>query len=319
METLPDLSTLQEYQKNALIIILHDTSECLRLQICQKDEEIKKLKEQLTKVSKKNASSPDDRPNPDLKKIKKISKKKPGVQQNFKDHQLIATSEPDLIISHAVSHCKSCTTSLESTLAVGYEERQIFDIPKPRIEVTAHRAEKKQCACGHLTTAAFPTEISNSVQYGPRIQASNPNILEEVQVKPTLKQRVISHATENKVHIKSKKKSHHNVNSNQLTYGKKCVKKLFDIFSSNINYLAKSIAKSCDSSQRRKNQSLVNYYKTKTIRFILGIPALFNTNKETKRNTSPCRPENKTLGMFRRPQNILFRISNYLSSTRKQG
>jgi hypothetical protein len=40
------------------------------------------------------------------------------------------------------------------------------------LEVTAHRAERKRCACGHLTVAAFPPEAAASVQYGPRIKAA---------------------------------------------------------------------------------------------------------------------------------------------------
>ncbi|NOQ76726.1 MAG: IS66 family transposase, partial [Methylococcaceae bacterium] len=80
--------------------------------------------------------------------------------------------KPDIIESYAVTQCELCAASLESTFADGYEERQVFDIPLPKIDVTAHRAEKKKCTSGHITTAILPSEITASVQYGTRIKAA---------------------------------------------------------------------------------------------------------------------------------------------------
>jgi transposase len=83
---------------------------------------------------------------------------------------LSASDEPDRIEMHGVEQCAHCQASLVGSKVAGYEERQVFDIPTLRIEVTAHRAEIKVCpACGHLSIGAFPDTVTHTVQYGPTV------------------------------------------------------------------------------------------------------------------------------------------------------
>ena len=46
----------------------------------------------------------------------------------------------------------------------------MFDIPPIVIEVTEHRAERKRCSCGQVTTASFPQGVTAPAQYGTAIQ-----------------------------------------------------------------------------------------------------------------------------------------------------
>ena len=148
--------------------------ESLRLQIRQQADEIEALKERLDKNGQNSSKPPssDDLSKPDPKNLRSPSTNKSGGQQEHKGHNLKAVSTPNFIESHVVTQCELSAASLESVLAEGYEERQVFDIPLPRIEVTGHRAKKKECACGHITTALFPAEVTASVQYAARIKAA---------------------------------------------------------------------------------------------------------------------------------------------------
>lgn len=171
METLPDLAKLAGQEKDALIVELYKLIEDLRLQISSQGEEIAKLKGQLSKNSQNSSKPPssDGLSKPAPKSLRKPSHKKTGGQKGHKGHHLEAVANPEHITYHVVRQCEACGEILEAD-AESYEERQMFDIPIPRIEVTAHRAEKKRCTCGHVTTAQFPMTVTSSVQYGEHIK-----------------------------------------------------------------------------------------------------------------------------------------------------
>ncbi len=173
MERYPDLKPETEQEKDTLIIALYRVIEDLRLQIRQQAEEIEKLKGQLGKNSRNSSKPPssDGLSKPAPKSLRKSGTKKSGGQKGHAGHYLEAVVEPDAIEHYAVTSCEACAADLQTVRTEGYEERQVFDIPLPRIEVTAHRAEKKRCSCGHLTSAVFPSGVTGAVQYGARIKA----------------------------------------------------------------------------------------------------------------------------------------------------
>jgi len=62
--------------------------------------------------------------------------------------------------------------------------RQVFDIPAVRIEVTEHRVEVKECPnCYEEVEGAYPSEVSQRVQYGPEIK-SQTSYLNSYQLIP---------------------------------------------------------------------------------------------------------------------------------------
>lgn len=105
--------------------------------------------------------------------LRERSGKKPGGQLGHPGKTLSRSETPDATIDHFPLACTGCGGALEAAMATGHTARQVFDLPEPRpLIVTEHRAHACRCtACGTLTRASFPADVSAPVQYGPRIAA----------------------------------------------------------------------------------------------------------------------------------------------------
>ncbi|MCP4963464.1 MAG: IS66 family transposase [Actinomycetia bacterium] len=80
-------------------------------------------------------------------------------------------TDPDEVVVHHPSRCRACSASLADAEVVGVSVRQIFDVPDPTVVVVEHQAQRRQCACGCETTAAFPAGARSPACYGPSIKA----------------------------------------------------------------------------------------------------------------------------------------------------
>jgi transposase len=103
--------------------------------------------------------------------IAKEKGKKSGGQKDHNGRTLKMVSEPDAVIVHHAPFCSCCSKVFSaSDVEKVIHRRQVFDIPKPRLEVTEHQLGLITC-CGKKQSGAFPEGVNSLVQYGTKIKS----------------------------------------------------------------------------------------------------------------------------------------------------
>lgn len=132
-----------------------------------------KVKE-LTDRSKKNSTNSHKPPSSDgYAKKSAFSKGKGGKRGGQKGHegttlQMSSHIDYNEPIIPKVCVCGNDISNEPKTLV---EERQVIDIPEPKIEVTSHKQYSVICpCCGLKNKDEFPEGVNSPVQYGSRVR-----------------------------------------------------------------------------------------------------------------------------------------------------
>ncbi|MBE3095748.1 MAG: IS66 family transposase zinc-finger binding domain-containing protein, partial [Planctomycetes bacterium] len=149
------------------------------------EHRVRSLEEQVAKDSHNSSKPPssDGLAKPKPKSLRPPSARPTGGQPGHPGQTLRMVAKPDRTVFHPVQRCASCGRSLADQAPDRVERRQVFDLPAPKLEITEHQADVKTCACGHVTRAAFPPEVTAPMQYGLRVK-SVAVYLKEYQLLP---------------------------------------------------------------------------------------------------------------------------------------
>lgn len=110
-----------------------------------------------------------DRPE---KKTAPKSGRKRGRQPGAGGSGLSMVADPDVVEEHLPTACSGCGGGLGPGDSVGFERRQVRDIPLTTVTVTEHRAHRCRCACGTVTAESMPGSVAGSPSsYGPNLRA----------------------------------------------------------------------------------------------------------------------------------------------------
>jgi transposase len=162
-----EIGAAYDQGKEAVIALFHSSLE-------QLVNRIQALEDQLAKNSRNSGKPPssDGYQKPAPKSLRKRHGRKSGGQVGHVGYTLQAVERPNRVRVHRVKLCSYCQVSLKTVKGNGHEKRQIFDVPRVRVQVTEHQSEIKLCPhCGRENRAAFPAGVGQPVQYGPEIKA----------------------------------------------------------------------------------------------------------------------------------------------------
>jgi transposase len=145
----------------------------LSARVLELSARVTQLEARVSKNSQNSSKPPssDAFVKPPPRSLRRSSGRQPGKQPGGQGFALKPRPEPDEVVVHAPGACRSCGDDLSNAPVVGEQVRQVFDLPPIELEVTEHRAQRRACSCGAVTTAAFPPEATAPTCYGPGVAA----------------------------------------------------------------------------------------------------------------------------------------------------
>jgi transposase len=120
------------------------------------------------KRNSQNSNKPPSSDGPEVPRPQKpASPRKRGGQPGHEGAKRTRL-DPDKIVDHRPTHCRSCATPLNGTDAQA-KWAQVIELPEIKPHVTEHRAHSLRCdCCGVVTEQSLPDEVLQH-GFGPRL------------------------------------------------------------------------------------------------------------------------------------------------------
>jgi transposase len=153
----------------------------LRAQVVERDAVIEQLLVRVADLearldrNSRNSSQPPSSDNPFKKppprSLRGKSGRRAGKQPGDPGARLESRAVPDEVVSHVPEQCRGCGGDLKRAQVVGESRRQVFDLPRVWLRVIEHRAQRRRCGCGVVSTGSFPASATAATCYGPGVAA----------------------------------------------------------------------------------------------------------------------------------------------------
>jgi transposase len=138
------------------------------------EDRVKELEAQLSQNSRNSSKPPssDGYQKPSPQSLRTSSGKKPGGQFGRVGKTLEKVEHPDHVVEHKLTCCPHSGIKLGDQDIVGTISRQVFELPKPKLNVIEHRLYQYLVpGTGRMVQGNFPEAVSAPVQYGPRFKS----------------------------------------------------------------------------------------------------------------------------------------------------
>jgi len=129
------------------------------------------LKARLNQNSKNSSKPPSSEGYQKKPALPRSKKGRQGGQKGHRGRTLQQVAHPDHIIACRPDPCK-CGHGFTNDELILAERRQVFDLPKPRLEVKEYQIQKATCPhCGIVSRGTAPEGVCAPVQYGNGVKA----------------------------------------------------------------------------------------------------------------------------------------------------
>jgi transposase len=165
-----EIHAAYEQGEEAVLAVFEEQAKIIR----DLEKRVQALQDKMAKNSQNSNKPPssDGLNKPAPKSRRESSGKPSGGQKGHVGYRLEPVEKPTDIEVHLVVECVHCQANLAEVGVSKVDKRQVFDLPEVRLEVTEHQGEVKTCPhCGQVNAAAFPEDVTQPTQYGPRVRA----------------------------------------------------------------------------------------------------------------------------------------------------